>query len=621
MPAMATRQIEADVEADASMQSLLEDVPPVSPRVRRSKTRLVGGAAVGLAVLAFVAIASVGRLSQAPPVIASGVADTSLRLAEAAANSSAKGAKQEEAAGAKQEEVKEEEDQEEANATAANATTANATKGHEVEEKSSEKEAADEDSAAPAKAERGPKFAGCKTLAIEEAAKKAKANSKKDTKNVQKELWGQCGGTDYDGPTECKEGMICVAKKIEGDAEYKQCRQDPDFACASAEGRKDMKCYYKVKWDMETGINTRPDMYHGLTAQSTWSEFQEQNYNFLREKSGCPQPCAPGTCYEVLHMEGCDDYNEWACAKDDHSLAFDCCCKKYHPNVTKAWVKQKEAETNEVVPANGANASLFCIALVLPGTYEVDLMRMQFQQSLGIFDKNCDEWAVFSNESLTMNCDSDDEEFDTVLINGSLEAPRGGKFNTSMNTVIFERFWERVMKDPRAWKHDWIVKVDPDTLFLPGRLRQMIASKEGPFGEEEPAGGMYINNCFLGMHGPIEVFTKRAMGNYFNGRQKCADGAPGEHGQEDWYLRSCFKMLGIEKVDAFNILMESENACKEKPSGWEPDRPPCFAPEVSFHPFKNIESMMHCWAEAVSHQVANLAPVSEGPSPSNNRHG
>jgi len=66
-----------------------------------------------------------------------------------------------------------------------------------------------------------------------------------------------------------------------------------------------------VKWDMETGINTRPEMYHGLTADSSWTEFQEQNYNFLREKSGCPQPCAPGTCYEVLHMEGCDDYNEW----------------------------------------------------------------------------------------------------------------------------------------------------------------------------------------------------------------------------------------------------------------------------------------------------------------------
>jgi len=285
-------------------------------------------------------------------------------------------------------------------------------------------------------------------------------------------------------------------------------------------------------------------------------------------------------------------------------------------------VARKRVETNQLVNTDGSNASLFCIALVLPGTYEVDLMRMQFQNKLGIFDQNCDEWAIYSNETVSVNCGSDDEKYDSSLIEGSLQAHKGGKYNTSMNTEIFERFWDRVMKDPRSWKHDWIVKVDPDTMFLPGRLKEMISSKQGPFEKEEPAGGMYLNNCFLGMHGPIEVFTKRAMGNYFSNKKKCETGPPGEHGQEDWYLRSCFKLLDIEKVDAYNVLMESENACKEKPSGWEPDRPPCFAPEVAFHPFKNIESMMHCWAEAVSHHLAHpLVPLSEGPSPANNRHG
>eukprot|EP00493_Phyllostaurus_siculus_P004342 UN04362 len=142
-----------------------------------------------------------------------------------------------------------------------------------------------------------------------------------------------------------------------------------------------------------------PQNYHGLTDKSPFAEYQEQNFNFLPEKSECPAPCAPGTCFEVLAKEGCDSFNEWACEKDDHSLAFDCCCRKYHPNVTKRWdvVKAKKEKQKAVSP------SLFCIAMILPRSYEVGLMRGQFERGLGIFDAACDEWAVFSNESISMN--------------------------------------------------------------------------------------------------------------------------------------------------------------------------------------------------------------------------
>lgn len=251
-------------------------------------------------------------------------------------------------------------------------------------------------------------------------------------------------------------------------------------------------------------------------------------------------------------------------------------------------------------------------------------MRGQFERGLGIFDAACDEWAVFSNESVSMNCESASKKFDTVVFDGTLEVERGGDFNSALNTVVFQRFWDAVLEDGRAWNYDWVVKVDPDTLFLPDRLKDMINSGVGPFGKKEPPGGMYINNCFLGMHGPIEVFTKKALGNYKNGRKDCNKGKPGKKGQEDVYLRECFKELGVEKVDAFNILMEGENACKEMPSSpemeTEPSRPPCFAAQAAFHPFKNIPSMMRCWAEAVSKNVADqMAPISEAPSDENGR--
>lgn len=464
------------------------------------------------------------------------------------------------------------------------------------------------------------KHAGCKVARAQlgDSLKVPGSEDHKSKEPVQKKLWGQCGGANYDGPTKCDRGMACVAKKIKGDPKYKQCKQDLNMGCISAEGNKDMKCYYKVTWDMTKGIVSQPANYHGLTAQSSWDEFQEQNHNYMAKKSGCPAPCGPGTCYEVLHIEGCDSYNEWTCDTPHHSLAYDCCCRKYHPNVTKKAILQLKHEEQQEVKG----PSLFCMALVMPHTYEMNLMRMQFEQGLGIFDPNCDEWAIYSNETISMNCKSDDKDFDSTMVKGDLAAEKGGDYGTAMNTKVFLNLWNRVIDDPRPWSHDWVVKVDPDCLFMPGRLKELMISKGGPFSGEEPAGGMYINNCYLGMHGPIEVFSKKALGNYKNGVKKCMKGEPGKHGQEDWFLRSCFKEIGVEKVDAYNILFEGENACKERPSAIDPDRPPCFAPEAAFHPFKTEESMLHCWAEAISHHVANpLVPVTDAPSAANNRHG
>lgn len=54
-------------------------------------------------------------------------------------------------------------------------------------------------------------------------------------------------------------------------------------------------CYQSVVWAMGHGIKSHSDWYPGLTASSTFKEFQALLHDKYPEMSGCPRPCAPET--------------------------------------------------------------------------------------------------------------------------------------------------------------------------------------------------------------------------------------------------------------------------------------------------------------------------------------
>lgn len=259
--------------------------------------------------------------------------------------------------------------------------------------------------------------------------------------------------------------------------------------------------------------------------------------------------------------------------------------------------------------------------MCMPDSYEVGLLRAQYEQGkLGLF--GCNEWTVYSNKTFRMNPEHEEKALETHIIDGPLSGVMGGEFHTVLNTVVFLKFWNKVIGNQAALKADWVVKLDPDTVFIPLRLRALLRTKEGPLGETEPENGLFLNNCHVGLHGPIEVLSKKALATYKAGHEKCEKGKPAKHGQEDWFLRDCFHELGVQKVDAYNVLLEGTLACQERPSDWQPYRPPCFSPQVAFHPFKTVESYMHCINETANHPwQLPIDPIGDGPHSFNERHG
>jgi len=225
--------------------------------------------------------------------------------------------------------------------------------------------------------------------------------------------------------------------------------------------------------------------------------------------------------------------------------------------------------------------SLYCFSLLQPHGYELGLVAMQYRQRASIFE--CDEYALYSNRTFEIV-----PQVWTSFVNSSLSCDMGGEFGTALNTGIFLALWSKIVFDGRFIYHDWTVKVDPDAVLLPERLRPAMLQ------HEETARGTYINNCKFGLHGPLEVFSRNAVKVWALGATTCVKhftelcSGPCGWG-EDMFIDQCLhRQLNVRRDNNYGLLLEDH--C-DPPAGWED----CANETVaSFHPFKTEEGWMAC---------------------------
>lgn len=254
--------------------------------------------------------------------------------------------------------------------------------------------------------------------------------------------------------------------------------------------------------------------------------------------------------------------------------------------------------TTQTTTVTGRN-TLYCFALMMPKSYEVELLTTLLDKRLSLF--LCDDYAIFSETEIVLG------KGDVTVVAegiGPMHVEYGGIFNTALNTPVFLKAWEKVFNDGKYQLYGWTVKVDPDCVFLPDRLRAQLANSD-------PEANVYLNNCDQGLHGPIEVIALGGMREFQNGLSKCNNNKKlkEEKGQwgEDVFLRHCLGLLQVNRVDNFRLL--SEQACM-----WE--NPPvngCISGKASFHPFKTAESYFKCLDQAMEHPETTSTTTEKSP--------
>lgn len=204
-----------------------------------------------------------------------------------------------------------------------------------------------------------------------------------------------------------------------------------------------------------------------------------------------------------------------------------------------------------------AGASLFCFMGVLPGSGEEALRDTAAARGASIFA--CEASRVYESEP-----------------QGTYTIDDGQTFTA--NIGVFLKIWQQVFDEQVYKSHDWTVKVDPDAVWMPQRLRDRLLVLHTKIDEV-----LYIKNTYMsfGFLGPIEIMSQGAVErlSYVAANSCMVDG-----GGEDGWLMACMDSNGISSGEDRNIL---NSHCLVEECG--------DSSFVAFHYFKDPDSWNACY--------------------------
>jgi hypothetical protein len=198
--------------------------------------------------------------------------------------------------------------------------------------------------------------------------------------------------------------------------------------------------------------------------------------------------------------------------------------------------------------------------------FEPRLVAAQRRRGVSVFA--CDEFALFSNGGeIQMG------PIRTVSLAAPTAAPGdpsnpGVTTSSWLNTGLFQRAWEALEADGRFRSHDWVIKVDPDTVFFPERLRTRLS-----WGTLKEPGQLFFLNCdksFGGqgklehrLFGALEVFSRDAVDLFLESGTRCLDELHWRGWGEDYFMQVCLDLLGVVSADDFGML--ADKRCEDAP--------------------------------------------------------
>mmetsp|Transcript_118884 Transcript_118884/g.296572 ORF Transcript_118884/g.296572 Transcript_118884/m.296572 type:complete len:417 (+) Transcript_118884:77-1327(+) len=279
------------------------------------------------------------------------------------------------------------------------------------------------------------------------------------------------------------------------------------------------------------------------------------------------------TCYEKS--------DEWAACKPTCTLGAPEEAPPWDPGATLVPWTCKVLGKKQAVPTwepSDASPSLYCFLVTLVHGYEPELLRYQLAKGIGIF--GCNAYSVFSERQMLLGPSPNGSIVRTTAISG----PMSSCVN---NTYDFLRAWHKVAAAGEFRKHSWSIKVDPDTVFLPSRLRPKLQAHHIATDVQK----LYFRNCatYKSVQGPLELFSSAAAEAFFGSLQFCrSQSYIMKHG-EDWFFGHCMEALGVKGVEDYNLL--DDQWCTGK-------HPQCSADMAAYHPFKTVDRYIRCVEDA-----------------------
>eukprot|EP00419_Tripos_fusus_P085267 CAMPEP_0172865986 /NCGR_PEP_ID=MMETSP1075-20121228/81722_1 /TAXON_ID=2916 /ORGANISM="Ceratium fusus, Strain PA161109" /LENGTH=599 /DNA_ID=CAMNT_0013715093 /DNA_START=75 /DNA_END=1871 /DNA_ORIENTATION=+ len=249
---------------------------------------------------------------------------------------------------------------------------------------------------------------------------------------------------------------------------------------------------------------------------------------------------------------------------------------------TTATTITKTTTTTSTTSTTWGFPSLFCVEVVRTHGYELPMVKAQQRVHASIF--SCEEYRVFSDggQEQVIGIGPGGEEIRTIVIPpikkqmGDLK-DKGVTTNSWLNTETFLQVWNLLDKRDGRWiHHDWVIKVDPDAVFFPDRLRKKLR------GHTSDGSNLFVMNCDkykpVALYGSLEIFSKKALHNYLHGQWDCRRNLPWKGWGEDFFMSHCMQHLNVKPLYDFSLI--GDKRCHYAPCS--------DTSKIVYHDYKNL---------------------------------
>lgn len=215
-------------------------------------------------------------------------------------------------------------------------------------------------------------------------------------------------------------------------------------------------------------------------------------------------------------------------------------------------------------------------------------MKSQAQKRAGLF--SCDDYRIFSDRDMELpNTQVLPQVVAQKGVAGALTA-------TWVNANAFIAAWDQILTKNLFVGHEWVVKADPDCVFVTGRLRSHLSQPQFSGPAQGPL-GVYLKNCAGGprglqLFGSMEVLSRNAVQTMKNNWGRCQGEVQHALSGEDMWLQQSLDMLHVPAVEDYNALV-ADGYC---PSSSSPEV--CSPTFMAYHPKKLPDQWLKCWEEA-----------------------